>query len=211
MFSVLFVSNFASLVQHPWWLQSPEPLQAFSGGSVRSSGPWKLQCSSCSGTEHLQGCECKELLETGRHLGETETFWGNKWRVPCQTFYYLTIQCTYTLPAVFQSKGPSLIKKENNFKPTGMWQIHGDVSLVLLVLLSSSCSVHHPASLLCSLMSCCDPQSEQYAHIPTERTNGTHANTSSALCCDAFAKQTWRAPLFQKVLTASTLPVVSAN
>lgn len=78
MFSVVFVSNFASLVKHPWWLQSPEPLQAFSGGSVRSSRPWKLQCSSCSGTEHLQGCECKELWETGRHLGESETFQGNK-------------------------------------------------------------------------------------------------------------------------------------
>lgn len=74
MFSMAFVSNFASLVKHPWWLQSPEPLQAFSGGSVRCSRPRKLQCSSCSGTEHLEGCECEELWETGRHLSESETF-----------------------------------------------------------------------------------------------------------------------------------------
>lgn len=56
------------LVKHPWWLQSPEPLQTFWGGSVWGSRPRSLQPAPFFGTKHLQGRECEALQETGSHM-----------------------------------------------------------------------------------------------------------------------------------------------
>lgn len=66
--NAIWLFDCLSLVKHPWWLQSPEPLQTFWGGSVGGSRPWSLQPASFFGTKHLQGCECEALQETGRHM-----------------------------------------------------------------------------------------------------------------------------------------------
>lgn len=68
-----------SSAKHPWWPQSPEPLQAFWRGSVGGSGPRGLQFASCFG-KYAQGSDCccrtgwEAWQENGRHMGEASSF-----------------------------------------------------------------------------------------------------------------------------------------
>lgn len=65
--NTIWLFDCLSLVKHPRWLQSPEPLQTFWGGCVGGSRSRSLQPASFFGRKHLQGRECEALQETGRH------------------------------------------------------------------------------------------------------------------------------------------------